>query len=99
MVSITKSADKVEYYREKDPAYLINGFTFTENIGSCGAFTYTCTNQDNTPFDTSVFTFDPAAPSVTVQTNDLAKVGQYDLKVIGTLGAWGSAEILLTVHV
>ena len=65
----------------------------------CGSFTYTCTTSTNGAIDTSVFTFNSATPSITVQTNDLAKVGTYNLKVIGTLGSWGSTFILVTVNI
>ena len=69
---------------------LINGLSFTENIGLCGAFTYTCTDSIGNPIDTSIFTFNSATPSISVQTNLLSNAGTYNLKVIGTLGTWGS---------
>ena len=65
----------------------------------CGPFTYTCTDNLGNPIDTSVFTFNSATPSITLQTNNLAKVGTYNLRVIGTLGAWGSTTILVTVNI
>ena len=96
-VIITKSADKTETYREKDPAHDIIGFTFTEDIGTCGSFIFTCTDNSGNLIDTSIFTFDSTTPKITVQTNLLSDVGTYNLKVIGTLGSWGSSEILVTV--
>ena len=98
-VVLTKSADQTINYREKDPALLINGFTFSRNIGTCGSFTYTCTDNLGNPIDTSIFTFNSATPSITVQTNLVSHVNTYNLKVIGTLGTWGSAEILVQVNI
>ena len=98
-VILSKSADQSVTYREKDPALLINGFSFTENIGLCGAFTYTCTTNLGNPINTAIFTFNSATPSISLQTNLLSDVGLHYLKVIGTLGPWGSAEIQVTVDI
>ena len=76
---------------------MIIGLSFTSSIGTCGAFTYTCTDNAGNPINTSIFTFFSAGPSIRVQTNLVAHVSTYNLKVIGTLGSWGSVTILVTV--
>ena len=53
-------------YREKDPSQDITGFTFSEDIGTCGVFTYTCTDNLGNAIDTSIFTFDSATPKISV---------------------------------
>ena len=57
-VIITPSYAQSISYREKDPVVNISGLDYSANLGICGNFTYTLTNQDVSAFDTTIFTFD-----------------------------------------
>ena len=53
-------------YRIKTPAITITSLTFTDSIGICGSMTYSLKNEDNTVYDSSIFTFNPLTPTITV---------------------------------
>ena len=96
---ITKSADVTPTYVVKDPSVTLNAFTFTPSLTTCGSLVFTLLNQDNSNYDPTIFTFDNAAPSIAIQTNDINLAAQYDLKLTGAIGAWSSVDIIITVTI
>ena len=73
--------------------------SFTEDRGVCGAFTYALTNQDDSPYDSTIFTFDPLVPSISIFTTDPSDIKDYYLKLTGTLTTWGSDSTILTIKI
>jgi hypothetical protein len=59
----------------------------------CLVYTYSLANQDGTPFDASVFTFDIVTRVFKVFTSDKAKIGTYNLRLTGYLH-----EVFITAH-
>ena len=49
---------------------------------SCGNFNVEMVNGNGSPYDASVFDFDPATKTVSVETSDPTKVAIYTLKLI-----------------
>ena len=83
-------------YVVRDPAATMTSLTFTEDIGLCGAFTYSLTYTGGSPYDPSLFTFDPITPAIQVYTLNSGHIGSYSLDLIGTLGPWGSQSVTVT---
>jgi hypothetical protein len=90
---ITAAAAQSLTYRVYDAQVTVSSLSFISTIPACGAFVYSLSNNDNSAFDSTVFTFPSTSiPTINVQTNNLAKVAIYTLKVIGTIpGGWGSS--------
>jgi hypothetical protein len=88
---ITSPGAQTISYIEKDASTLITSLAFSENIGTCGSFTYTLTDSLLSPYDSTVFTFNAITPTINVYTTDSLKIGIYNLIVTGTLGSWGSS--------
>ena len=96
---MTTSPDKTATYRDRDSALTISSFTYSANLATCGSFSYTLTKTDGTSYDTAIFTFDPATPSIVVSTTSNTQIGTYVLKLLATLGPWGSVSSLITVTI
>jgi len=63
-------------------AWTSSAVTATQTEANCGGFSWQITNQDETsPLDTSIFTFDSSQPSLRVWTSDSVKAGTYNLRV------------------
>jgi hypothetical protein len=50
---------------------------FTFNDTNCGSVTYSITDNLGGVVDSTVFTIDNSAPSITIETSDPLKVGAY----------------------
>ena len=62
--------------------------------------THTMTNQDDTPLDSSIFTYDANASTLSVMTQDLSDVKAYDLLFRAQNGAYDNAvELGITVTI
>jgi hypothetical protein len=68
--------------------------------GTCTTVTYTLSKTDLSAYDSTVFTFTPATPSLSVYTTSSSKVAYYTLLLTGTLtGDTISASTSFIIHV
>jgi hypothetical protein len=98
-VIISPSSSQSITYFTKDSAVSITSLEFTENLGTCGVFTYSITNSDLTAVDTTVFSLNTSTADIVLSTIDPTKVGSYLLILTGTLGSWGSATTTISVTI
>jgi hypothetical protein len=56
---------------------------WTSSESGCGNFVYSCTNEDGTSFDSTVFTFSSSSIMVSAYSTDITKAGTYSLRVKG----------------
>lgn len=86
-------------YHDKDPSTLITSLTYTDSLNVCGSFTYSLSNSNDTPYDATIFTFDPLTPSITLYSNDISKIGIYNLKLKGDLDSWAQSSTNLQITI
>ena len=55
-------------------------FTSALSESTCGLILYTVTNQDNTPIDTSIFTWNQATKMFSIYTTNSANIRDYQIK-------------------
>lgn len=66
-------------------------FTSTEPTALCGAWGYTVTDSSGTTaLDSTVFTFDSTAATLTVSTLLLSKVNTYSVMIVASQGTYTS---------
>jgi hypothetical protein len=63
--------------------------TFTSSDNEC-SIDYTLTLSSGAAYDTSVITFDSTLLTITVYTNDLAKKGTYNMKLVASINGFTS---------
>ena len=86
------------YYTKYSATTLtITAFTSTESDALCGVFIYSLVNSDSSPIDTSVFTYNSGAFTLTIQTNNIAKVGVYNMLFKGYQGIYSSLETSIAI--
>lgn len=85
-IVITPPVNQIVTYSTSTTLQTVSGFVFTTNLGGCSALVYSLLNSNLSPYDTSIFTFNSAAPSFNIYTIDVSKVGTYTLALTGTVG-------------
>lgn len=99
IVIVSKSANVNTGYMSKEPALLLNGFTFTPNIATCGSFSFSLANLGGGAYDSSIFTFDSSIPSISVYSTNIAQLGIYNLELTATLAPWKTEVIQITIAI